>query len=209
MQTVHFIPVSSKDKVLKSLRESRHPVNKVFLILEHEAKAERIENALKALVEVEKIQVDSSKVYSSVLSIVNAISKELREGNKVVINLTDCSMNLAIACFIAAQLSESRLCIPDEILIPKLKKISKEKLSVLVRLEQEGGEIDSVAKLIDVLEGISGSEKEYLAQRAKIGYRLRELEELKLVKTQRAGKNLKIRLTELGRAYAVLADFLG
>jgi len=118
-------------------------------------------------------------------------------------------VNLAIACFIAAQLSESRLCIPDEILIPKLKKISREKLEVLVKLEQEGGEVDSVAKLVDVLEGISGSEKKYLAQRAKIGYRLSDLEKLGLVESKRTGKNLKIRLTELGKAYAVLADFLG
>jgi|Deesub1362A_J573_1020465.scaffolds.fasta_scaffold01978_14 DNA-binding transcriptional ArsR family regulator len=211
-KTVHILTLGSKERVLKSLRKSSHPVNKVYLVLESKkanSTADQIEKELKTLIEVEKIQVDSSDVYSAVLSLANAVREELNEGNEVVLNLTGNSVKLAIVYFIVAQLSGSKLYISDsEIPVPKLRKIGNEKLEVLWKLRDEGGEVFSVSKLIDLLEGISDNEQEYMAQRAKIGYRIKNLEELGLVETQKIGRNVNIRLTKLGEAYVCLAGFL-
>jgi len=226
-KVIHVIPVGfKKDMLLESIRQSKHPIQKAYLVVGKDREeeiyriSEEIEKTLKVLVEVEIIHVDKLDVYTAVSEILRVIKKELTEGNKVFVNVTDSPRTLCLACVISAQLSGCRLytAIPMyengnevgiaeviEIPIPKPKRISSDKMKLVKLVYENGGVIESINKLIDLFEGISDDEKEYMSQRTKMSYNLRGLEEVGLVKMCRVGKNTKVILTNLGKAFAVMA----
>lgn len=227
-KVVHIMPVGpEKEILLESIKKSGHPIQKVYLVLgkdknladEKEAykAATEIEKTLNVLIEVEKIYVDKLNVYSAVLDMLKVIKKELSEGNDVLINATGSTKTMCIACYIASQLSGSRLymVIPKlgekgaidrvvEIPIPPLKRVGEDKIVIIKTISGEGGEVESINKLIELLEGKTEDQKMYMAQRARMSYHLKGLEEDGLVVMQREGKNVKIKLTELGKAYALM-----
>jgi len=229
-KVVHIMPVGpEKDILLESIKKSGHPIQKVYLVLgkdknlsgEKEAykAATEIEKTLNVLIEVEKIYVDKLDIYSAVLEMLKVIKKEISEGNDVLINSTGSTKTMCIACYVASQLSGSKLymVIPKfkgdkvvgidrvvEILIPPLKRIGEDKIVIIKTIDEEGGEVESINKLIELLEGKTEDQKTYMAQRARMSYHLKGLEEDGLVVMQREGKNVKIKLTELGRAYALM-----
>lgn len=230
-KVIHIMPVGlRKERLLESIRKSGYPIQKVYLVLEKNKgpsrediyrAAEEIEKTLNVLVEVEKIYVDMLDVYAAALEMLGVIKKELTEGNEVLINASDSTRTLCIACYVAAQLSGSKLymAMPRyedgkevgidrvvEIPIPSLKKISDDRLVIVKTIEEQGGEVESINKLIELLEGKTEDQKRYMAQRARMSYHLKGLEEDGLVEMRREGKNVKIRLTELGKAYALVAE---
>jgi DNA-binding transcriptional ArsR family regulator len=222
-KTVHVMPVGlNRDILLESTKLSGKPIQKVYLVLgkvddEQIIKnAEEIEKTLSVLVEVNKIEVDKSDIYATALDILKVIKDELKEGNEVLINASDTTRELCIACYISAQLSGSKLYMAVtsngkvegiiEVPVPPLKKISDDKLTIIKTLEEQGGEVESINKLIELLEGKTEDQKKYMAQRARMSYHLKGLEEDGLVEMRREGKNVRIRLTELGKAYALMAD---
>ena len=222
-KTVHVMPVGlNRDILLESTKLSGKPIQKVYLVLgkvddEQVIKnAEEIEKTLSVLVEVNKIEVDKSDIYATALDILKVIKDELKEGNEVLINASDTTRELCIACYISAQLSGSKLYMAVtsngkvegiiEVPVPPLKKISDDKLTIIKTLEEQGGEVESINKLIELLEGKTEDQKKYMAQRARMSYHLKGLEEDGLVEMRREGKNVRIRLTELGKAYALMAD---
>lgn len=232
-KVVHIMPVGlKKERLLESIRRSGHPIQKVYLVLGKDKKlsgeenvhktAEEIEKTLNVLVEVEKIYVDKLDVYSAALEMLKVIKKEITEGNEVLINASDSIRTLCISCYVAAQLSGSRLYIAlpkyengeevgidkvVEIPIPPLKKISDDKLVIVKTLQEQGGEVESINRLIELLEGkTEDDQKKYMAQRARMSYHLKGLEEDGLVEMRREGKNVKIKLTELGKAYALMSE---
>lgn len=231
-KVVHIIPIGvNVERLLDSIKESGYPIQKVYLVLgkdkelsgekEIYANADEIEKTLKVLIEVERVYIDKLDVYSSALEILKVIKKELSEGNDVLINATDAPRTTVISCYIAAQLSESRLYIAlpryengkevgidriVEIPIPPLKKISNDKVDIIKLIRDNGGEVESINKLIDLLEGRTGDQKKYMAQRARMSYHLKGLEEDGLIQMRREGKNVKIMLTDLGKAYALMAE---
>lgn len=230
-KVVHIMPVGlKKDRLLESIRQSGYPIQKVYLVLGKDKKlsgeeetykiAEEIEKTLNVLVEVDKIYVDKLNVYAAALEILSVIKEELVDGNEILINASDSPRTLCIACYISAQLSGSKLYIAMpkyengnevgianviEIPIPPLKRISNDKLTVVKTVQEQGGEVESINKLIDLFEGKTDNQKKYMAQRARMSYHLKGLEEDGLVEMHREGKNVKIRLTELGKAYALMA----
>ncbi|MFW5935869.1 MAG: DUF6293 family protein [Candidatus Hadarchaeota archaeon] len=223
---VHLIPVSpKKDLLLSSLKKSNYPVQKAYLIMGRESElndglyeaTEELEDTLKALIEIEKIYVDHLDVYSSVLDLIAIIKKELGDGNEVFINTTEPPGVLPIVCYICAQLTRTRLYagIPkkgeransvevNEIPIPTPMRISKDKLSVLKTIEEHGGEVSSIEELIELCEGTRNEKRDYMAQRARMSYLIKDLRKKGLLDKQRVGKSVQISLTELGRAYIVL-----
>ncbi|RLI78991.1 hypothetical protein DRP05_05445 [Archaeoglobales archaeon] len=229
-KVVHIMPVGEeKEVLLESIKKSGHPIQKVYLVLgkdknlpeEKEAykAATEIEKTLNVLIEVDKIYVDKLDVYSAVLDMLKAIKQEVSEGNDVLINATGASKTMCIACYIASQLSGSKLymVIPKfkagkevefdrvtEILVPPLKRVGEDKIVIIRTIDDEGGEVESINKLIELLEGKTEDQKTYMAQRARMSYHLKGLEEDGLVVMQREGKNVKIKLTELGKAYALM-----
>lgn len=231
-KVVHIMPVGlNKNRLLESIRQSGYPIQKVYLAMgknnalsgENEVYrvAEEIEQTLSVLVEVEKIYVDKLNVYSAALDMLEIVKQESEEGNKVLINATDSPRTLCIACYISAQLSSNTLYIAMpkyesgsevgisdviNIPIPPLKKISEDKLTVVKTVREQDGEVESINRLIDLFEGKTDNQKKYMAQRARMSYHLKGLEEDGLVEMHREGKNVKIRLTELGKAYALMAN---
>lgn len=93
-----------------------------------------------------------------------------------------------------------------EIGIPPLRKVKEDKLRIIKVLGENDGEISSVKALIDAVEGLIDKSRGYMAQRAKIGYHLDGLESDRLIKMVRVGKEVKIRLTELGWAYYIISS---
>lgn len=91
-----------------------------------------------------------------------------------------------------------------EIPIPPLKKITDDKVDIIKVIESQGGQVESINKLIELIEGKITDQKKYMAQRARMSYHLKGLEEDGIVEMKREGKNIRIRLTELGRAYALM-----
>ncbi|RLI81158.1 hypothetical protein DRP07_07925, partial [Archaeoglobales archaeon] len=169
-KVVHIIPIGvNVERLLDSIKGSGYPIQKVYIVLgkdktlsgekEIYAKADEIERTLKVLIEVERVYVDKLNVYSSALEILKVIKKELSEGNEVLINATDAPRTTVISCYIAAQLSESRLYIAlpkyekgkeigidriIEIPIPPLKKISNDKVDIIKLIRDNGGEVESI-----------------------------------------------------------------
>ncbi len=222
-KVVHVLPVgTNKDVLLESTKMSGKPIQKVYLVLGKDDKeevyknAEDIEKTLSVLVEVKRIMVNKSEIYATALDILKVIKEELKEGNEVLINASDTTKELCIACYIAAQLSGSKLYMAItsdgkvervvDILIPPLKKISDDKLTIIKTIDEQGGEVESINKLIELLEGKTEDQKKYMAQRARMSYHLKGLEEDGLVEMRREGKNVRIRLTDLGKAYALMAN---
>ena len=222
-KVVHVLPVGlNKDVLLESTKLSGKPIQKVYLVLGKDDKedvyknAEEIEKTLSVLVEVNKILVNKNEIYATALDILKVIKEELKDGNEVLINASDTTRELCIACYIAAQLSGSKLYMAItsngkierviDVLIPPLKKISDDKLTIIKTIDEQGGEVESINKLIELLEGKTEDQKKYMAQRARMSYHLKGLEEDGLVEMKREGKNVRIKLTELGRAYALMAN---
>ncbi len=229
-KVVHVMPVGvNKERLLESIRKSGYPIQKVYLVLGKDidldekavnSAAAEIEKTLNVLVEVGKIEVEKMDVYAAALDMLKIIKKEIDEGSEVLINATDASRTLCLASYVAAQLSNSKLymAIPKvedgkevgiekivEIAIPPLKRISDDKILIIKTIQEQGGEVESINKLIELLEGKTEDQKRYMAQRARMSYHLKGLEEDGLVEMKREGKNVKIRLTELGQAFALMA----
>ncbi len=231
-KVVHIMPVGVKrERLLDSIRISGYPIQKVYLVLGEDKtlsgeqeiynNAEDIEKTLKVLIEVERIYIDRLNVYSAALEVLKAIKRELTEGNEVLINASDAPRATVISCYIAAQLSGSRIYIAlpkfengeevgiervVEVPIPPLKKISNDKLVIVKLIQEQGDEVESINRLIELLEGRTGDQKKYMAQRARMSYHLKGLEEDGLIMMKREGKNVKIMLTELGKAYALMGE---
>ncbi len=230
-KVVHIMPVGlNKDRLLESIRRSGYPIQKVYLVLGkdkslsgeediHKA-ADEVEKTLNVLVEVEKVYVDKLDVYAAALGMLEVIKRELDENNEILINASDSPRTLCIACYIAAQLSGGKLYIAMpryrggeeagiekivEIPIPPLKRISDDKIVIVKTIQEQGGEVGSINRLIELLEGKTEDQKRYMAQRARMSYHLKGLEQDGLVEMNREGKNVKIRLTDLGKAYALMA----
>ncbi len=222
-KVVYIMPVNpEKEILLESIKKIDHPIQKVYLLLgkddnESQKAAEEIEKTLNVLIEVEKTYIDENDVYSAVLEILKIVKREISEGNEIIVNATGSTKTVCIACYIASQLSKSKFYMMMqkvengkvvneivELLIPPLKKIGEDKVTIIKIISEEGGEVESINKLIELLEGKTKDQKEYMAQRARMSYHLKGLEEDGLVVMQREGKNVKIKLTELGKAYALM-----
>jgi len=168
---------------------------------------------------VELVEVDQYDVFGSMLKILEAIKDDLKAGNEIYINITEAPKTLTISAYVAAQISESKLytAMPKyeagkevgiekviEVPVPPMKKISDDKLEILKAIDENGGEVESINKLIEILEGRTTDHKKYMAQRARMSYHLRGLEEDGLIETKRVGKNVKISLTVLGKAVCLV-----
>lgn len=196
---VHLITVESdKDLILKSIKESGYPIQKAYLVIGENNDNEvvnEIEEKLKALVDVNRIYVSKSSVYDAAQRMLEVIKQEQVKGNKVVVNTTNSSETLCLACHITAQLSDSKLYLKlddtakgiIELPIPVVKEINKDRLKIIKTLQDNGGSIESLKEFIELIEG-KASGKKYMAQRARLNHYLKSLEEDNLIKMERTGK---------------------
>lgn len=210
---VHVIAVESKpSEIVESVKMSGYPIHKAYLVFSSEKArdaVEKVKSTLSSLVDVEIVEIKESGVYDAVEQILRTIRKEADEGNKLLFNITDSDKLICLACFISGQISESKVYMKAdggvvEVATPPMKKVNEDKLEILRALEKEGGGVDSINRLIELVEGKLEEQKRYMAQRARMSYHLNGLEEDGLVVTERRGKNLTIHLTELGKAFVAM-----
>jgi len=152
-------------------------------------------------------------VYSTLLEILKIIKAEKQEG-EVYITISDVTKELCIACLLSAQISRSKIYMAVtsngkvervvDLLIPPVKSIGEDKMIIIKTIDENGGDVESINKLIELIEGKTEDQKKYMAQRARMSYHLKGLEDDGLVEMQREGKNVRIKLTPLGRAYALM-----
>ncbi len=213
MQVVHIIPADrSAEVILESVKASGHPIHRAYVVYEKDESkkvAEEVKNVLSSLVDVETREIAEKGVYPAVWEILRIARKEKDAGNEVLINVSDASRRMSLAGMIAAQISGSKIYIfsdggVSEILKPPIRVVNEDKLEILRVLDREGGQVESINRLIELVEGKIEEHKKYMAQRARMSYHLNGLEEDGLVVTERRGKNLRITLTELGKAYVIM-----
>lgn len=221
-KVVHIVSLGlEKDIVLESIKRSGHPIHKAILVLAKSENnqvlenAEEIEKKLSVLVDVERIYTEGEGILSSATEILSKVKKEIEDENEVLVNLSDSSNGLCMACFIAAQISGCKLYIAktngsgavkavEEIPRLPLKMINKDKMELIKTIKKNRSTVESIDKAIDLFEGKAADTKSYMAQRARMNYHLKCLEGDGFLKTQRTGKNVMVTLTELGEAYALI-----
>lgn len=210
---VHVITVESNpDEIVDSVKMSGYPIHKAYLVFDKDEAnkaVEKVKRTLSSLVDVKMMRISDNGIYDAVEQILKTVRKEVDEGNTLLFNITDSDKLMCLACFISGQVSESKIYMKAnggvvEVQTPPIKKVNEDKLEILRALEKEGGAVDSINKLIELVEGKLEEQKKYMAQRARMSYHLNGLEEDGLVVTERKGKNLRIYLTELGKAFVAM-----
>lgn len=210
---VHVIAVdSNQSAVLESVKTIGYPIHCAYLIYrkkEASKIAQSLVETLKSLVETKTLSFEEKNIYEITWELLGLIRKEVEKENIVFLNMSDADKILAIAFMLSAQISGVRVYMmfgsrADFVQNPPVKTYNQERIKILKVLFDDGGVVDSINRLIELVEGKTEDQKKYMAQRAKITYHLNELAEDNLVVTQRKGKNLKVILTELGKAYVVM-----
>lgn len=210
---VHVVAITSDSaQVLESIKLLGCPIHKAYLVYRKNESLNAVEivnRALSALIESKILNFESKKVYEIVWSLLEVVKQEIEKGNTVLFNVSDGDRNLCMAMLISAQISGSRIYAISEdgvkfLQTPPLKKFNEDRIRILKVLVDEGGSVNSINRLIELVDGKIEEQKRYMAQRARISYHLNELEEDGLVITERKGKHLKIAVTDLGRAYVVM-----
>ncbi|MCS7130476.1 MAG: winged helix-turn-helix domain-containing protein [Archaeoglobaceae archaeon] len=212
-EVVHVVAIDSESNaVLESIKSIGYPIHKAYIAYRKKEALNAVENvnrALSSLVESKTLNFEGKKVYEIVWELLRIIRKEIEMENTVLFNVSDSDRSLCLALTIAAQISNSKIYIGSEngarfLQTPPLKKFNGDRIRILKVLVDEGGSVDSINKLIELVDGKIEEQKKYMAQRARMSYHLNELEEDGLVITERKGKHLKIAVTDLGKAYVVM-----
>lgn len=212
-EVVHIVAINSESApVLESIKSIGYPIHKAYIVYRKKEAinaVETVNRALSSLVESRTLNFEGKKVYEIVWELLRIVRKEIEMGNTVLFNLSDADRSICLALIITAQISNSRLYIGSEngarfLQTPPLKKFNGDRIRILKVLVNEGGSVDSINRLIELVDGKIEEQKKYMAQRARMSYHLNELEEDGLVVTERKGKHLKIAVTDLGKAYVVM-----
>ncbi|MET1123990.1 MAG: DUF6293 family protein [Archaeoglobaceae archaeon] len=213
MRVVHLILAGERPSViLDGIKASGYPIHGAYVFYEDEESkkiAENVKKVLSSLIDIETVQIPSGGVYAAVWEILKAARREKDAGAKLVLGVATHSRRLAMAAVVAAQIAGGDLIVfredgIEKIATPPISMVNEDKMKILRVLESEGGEVDSINRLIELIEGKVSDQKRYMAQRARMSYHLNGLEEDGLVVTERRGKNLRISLTELGKAYVIM-----
>ncbi|MDI9609708.1 MAG: DUF6293 family protein [Archaeoglobaceae archaeon] len=212
-EVVHVVAIDSESTtVLESIKSIGYPIHKAYIVYRRKESSnavETINRALSSLVESKTLNFEGKKVYEIVWELLGIARKEVEMENTILFNVSDADRSLCLALTIAAQISNSKIYIGSEngarfLQTPPLKKFNGDRIKILKVLVEEGGSVDSINKLIELVDGKIEEQKKYMAQRARMSYHLNELEEDGLVITERKGKHLKIAVTDLGKAYVVM-----
>lgn len=210
---VHMIAVdSNQNVVLESIKTIGYPIHRAYLVYRKKEAlkiAKDLEDILKSLVDTKILNFEDKNVFEIMWDLLKFVREEMEKKNEVFLNISDADKSLAIAFLLSAQVSRAKVYMmfdskADFVQTPPAKTYNQERIRILKLLAEEGGVVDSINRLIELLEGRTEDQKRYMAQRAKITYHLNELAEDNLIVTQRKGKNLKVMLTELGKAYAIM-----
>jgi len=208
-----------KEKLLDSIKALRdYPVRKIVLAIgkqessgERKARkiAEELAQELGSVWDVEVVEVDKKDVMKAALQLVSLIKRE----GKVILNISGSLRTFAIAAYIAACITNSRIItsIPKydesdrEIGIEEIVEIpvlpvefpGKEQMEIMNAVDDGVNSLDElVLKLNPELE--KGS-KEFKRERSRVSHHLAKLEEAGFVKREKIGRNVRVEPTLLGK----------
>ncbi|MEM2727234.1 MAG: DUF6293 family protein [Archaeoglobaceae archaeon] len=212
-EVVHVVAITSEStSVLESIKSIGYPIHKAYIVYRRKEALNAVENvnrALSSLVDSKILDFEGKNVYQMIWELLDVVRREIEKGNSVLFNISDADRNLCMALLISAQISNGKIYLVTEsgvkfLKTPPLKKFNGDRIKILKVLVNEGGSVDSINRLIELVDGKIEEQKKYMAQRARMSYHLNELEEDGLVETERKGKHLKIAITDLGKAYVVM-----
>jgi len=212
-----------KERLIESIRALReYPVAKIVLAVgkpdssgEKKARkvAEELAEELGTVFDVEIVEVDKKNVMKAALQLVDLINADKRGGNSTILNISGSLRTFAVAAYIAACVTGSYIIssIPrydekdNEVGIEEIVEIpvlpvdfpSKEQLEIISAVD---GGIDSLDELVLRLNpSIKKGSKEFRSERSRLSHHLSKLEERRIVKKEKTGRNIRIALTELGK----------
>lgn len=228
-KVAHIIPVGfTKPTLIESMKN--YPFHRVYLVLGKEKTttelwarklADEIAGDVAGVAEVLRIETSFDDIYSSAADIIRIIKKEKEAGNEVMLNISGSMRSVAIACYLAASLCDVRayiglpaydssgnvVGITKVVEVPNfpIRELNGEKLEIL-KILFEKKQLSSIDELISILKPeifkARGS-RDYLKERSRISYHLKELEKGNFIKTEKKGKRKVLELTELGYLYAL------
>jgi len=214
-----------KERLLESIRALReHPVRKVVLAVgqqessgERKARkiAEELAEELKTVWDVEIVEVDKKDVMRAASQLVSLIRRE-GEGGEVILNISGSLRTFAVAAYIAACVTGSRIItsIPrydendNEVGIEEIVEIpvlpvdfpGKEQLEIISVMDQG---VESLDELVFKLNpDIKKGSKEFRSERSRLSHHIAKLEEAGFVRRKKVGRNVRIEPTGLGRIVA-------
>ncbi len=219
----HIVPVGFTVSILADSIRSK-PFSKVILVVGDNPGDKEEDNARKTAQELigklgeidsEIIEVPSMDVYAAADIISRKIVAEKKDGNTVLANLSGSLRTIGIAAYVAATLCgvESYIGMPsykDEKIagarsvvdVPCLpiKNLFEDKQKILSQITEEGR---SMVELITSLNpDLSREDPKYNSERSRISHHIKDLKGDSLVDSEKDGKEVRIKLTELGKIYS-------
>lgn len=211
-----------KERILESIRALREqPVSKIVLFvgeedLPGEEKARRVAEELKkdleTIYDVEIGKIDKRNVIRAAKQLIEMIRREKEWGKKVLLNASGSLRSVAIAAYIAACVTNSRIItsIPkydekeEEIGIEEIVEIptlpidfpSDELVQILFAVDGGVGSLDELVLRLN--PGLSRNSDGFLKERSRVSHHIAKLEKIGAVRKAKTGRNVRIELTELG-----------
>lgn len=212
-----------KERLLESIRALRElPISKIILFVGEEdlpgekkarKTAEELKKELEVVWEVEIARVDKRNAIRAAMQLIEIIKAEKALGREVIINASGSLRSLAIAGYIAACVTNSRIftSIPrynekeEEIGIEEIIEIptlpvdfpAKEQIEILMAIN---GGVNALDELIARLNpGMGRKSEEFFKERSRVSHHLAKLERIGAVKKVKVGRNVRIELTPLGK----------
>ena len=212
-----------KTRLLESIRALReYPVRKIILAVgeqdssgERKARkiAEELAKELKTVWDTEIVEIDKKNIIRATSQLVSLIK---REGEDVILNVSGFLRTFAIAAYIAACITGSRIItsIPrydendNEVGVEEIIELpilpidfpGKEQVEIISAIN---GGINSLDELVFRLNpGIKKGSREFKSERSRLSHHISKLEKAGFVRREKVGRNVRIELTSLGRIIA-------
>jgi CRISPR-associated protein Csa3 len=225
MSTTHIVFVGHhKDRLIESISALREiPFSKIFLIVgedEHlpgeqivKKVAHDIQSELKKFWDVEIRKIDKRSVLKAANQLLIMIRDEKIAGNDVLLNASGSLRTLSVGAYIAACMTRSHMItsIPkyddqgEEIGVDEVIEIpvipvdypGDEQCHIITLIGEGVESLDSIIFMIT--PDIQKDSKEFKSERSRLSHHLSKLEDGGFIKKEKRGRNISIRLTELGK----------
>jgi len=211
-----------KERLLESIRALRElPVTKIILFVGEEElpgekkairTAEELKKELEVVWDVEIARIDKRNTIRAAMQLIEIIGAEKAGGREVIINASGSLRSLAIAGYIAACVTGSRIftSIPkyneneEEVGIEEIIEIptlpidfpAKEQIEILTAID---GGVDALDELIARLNPeLDRKSEDFLKERSRLSHHIAKLEKMGAVRKVKVGRNIRIELTSLG-----------
>lgn len=211
-----------KERLLESIRALRElPVTKIILFVGEEElpgekrarkTAEELKKELEVIWDVEIARADKKNAIRAAMQLIEIIRAEKAREREVIINASGSLRTLAVAGYIAACVTNSRIftSIPrysekeEEIGIEEMIEIptlpvdfpAKEQIEILTAID---GGVNALDELIARLNpGLDRKSEDFFKERSRLSHHIAKLERMGAVRKVKVGRNVRIELTALG-----------